>query len=137
MCTKGLQNGGKREVRHPLNRHPRGDPVKKDAMCNPYIICYVSTTSALHEKVTFSFQWAPQSEGKIKSATEVAKERRKRGAKGAEEKQRGGTWRPKGRPGLQNESQILLKFIEKRDPGPGAHPKEAKGTPGPPKSQNS
>ena len=135
MCTKGLQNGGKREVRPPLNRHPRGDPAKKVAMCNPYIICYVLTTSALPEKVTFSLQWAPQSEGKIRSATEVAKKRRKRGAKGAEEKQRGGTWRPKGRPGLQNESQILLKFVEKRGPGTGAHPKGAKGTPGPPKSQ--
>ena len=99
MCTKGLQNGSKREVRHPLNRRPRGDPAKKGAMSNPYSICYVLTTSALPEKVTFSLQWAPQSEGKIRSATEVAKKRRKRGAKGAEEKQRGGTWRPKGRPG--------------------------------------
>jgi hypothetical protein len=33
--------------------------------------------------------------------------------------------------------QILPKFVEKRGPGPGAHPKGAKGTPGPPKSQKS
>jgi hypothetical protein len=33
--------------------------------------------------------------------------------------------------------QILPKFIDKRGPGPGAHPKGAKGTPGPPKSQKS
>ena len=31
--------------------------------------------------------------------------------------------------------QILPKFIDKRGPGPGAHPKGAKGTPGPSKSQ--
>ena len=29
--------------------------------------------------------------------------------------------------------QILPKFVENRGPGPGAHPKGAKGTPGPPK----
>ena len=33
--------------------------------------------------------------------------------------------------------QILPKFVEKRGPGPGAHPKGAKGTPGPPKAQKS
>ena len=31
--------------------------------------------------------------------------------------------------------QNLPKFIHQRGPGPGAHPKAAKGTPGPPKSQ--
>ena len=83
----------------PLHRHPRGDPAKKGAMCNPYIICYVSSTSALLEKITFSLQWAPQNEGKIGSTTEAAKKRHKSGATGAEEKQRGGTWGPKGGPG--------------------------------------
>ena len=92
MCTKGLQNGGKREVRHPLNRRPCAAPVKKGAMCHPYIICYVSTTSALPEKVTFSLQWASQSEGKSglrpRSPKNVAKVRqrapkwRRRGAHG-------------------------------------------------------
>ena len=83
----------------PLNRHPRGDPVKRGAMCNPYIICYVSSTSALPEKVPFSLQWAPQNEGKIGSTTEAAKKRHKSGATGAEETQRGGTWGPEGGPG--------------------------------------
>ena len=94
----------KSEVRHPLNRHSPGDPVKKGAMCNPYIIYYVSSTSALLEKVTFSLHWAPQNEGKIGSATEVAKKRHKRGAKGAEEKQRGAHGGPKVGQGLQNDS---------------------------------
>ena len=113
MGTDGAQGGAKRtkcapkvskmEAKGrsgpPLHRHPRGDPVKKGAMCNPYIICYVSSTSALPEKVTFSLQWAPQNEGKIGSTTEAAKKRHKSGATGAEEKQRGGTWGPKGGPG--------------------------------------
>ena len=123
--------------RPPPNPHPCAGPQQKGAMCDPYIICYVSTTSALPEKVTFSLQWAPQSEGKIRSATEVAKKRRKRGAKGAEEKQRGAHGGPTVGQGLQNDSQILPKFVEKRGLGPGAHPKGAKGTPGPPKSQKS
>ena len=73
----------KSEVRHPLNRHSPEDPVKKGALCNPYIIYYVSNTSALFEKVTFSFHGAPQNKGKIGSATEVAKKHRKHQAKGA------------------------------------------------------
>ena len=86
----------KSEVRHPLNRHPPGDPVKKGAICNPCIIYYVSSTSALLEKVTFSFHWAPQNEGKIGSATEVAKKHRKHQAKGAEGEPKGRPWGPKG-----------------------------------------
>ena len=40
---------------------------------------------------------------------------------------------PRGAPGLQNGSQILSKFDKKRSLCPGAPPKGAKGTPGPPK----
>ena len=39
--------------------------------------------------------------------------------------------------GSQKRSKIGKQFVEKRGPGPGAHPKGAKGTPGPPKSQKS
>ncbi len=152
MGTDGAQGGAKRtkcapkvskmEAKGrsgpPLNRHPRGDPVEKGAMCNPYIICYVSSTSALPEKVTFSLQWAPQNEGKIGSTTEAAKKRHKSGATGAEERHRGGHMGAQGWPRVSKMTpQILPKFVEKRGPGPGAHPKGAKGTPGPPKSQKS
>ena len=47
----------------------------------------------------FPLHWAPQNEGKIGSATEVAKKRRKRETMGAEGEPKGGTWGPKGRPG--------------------------------------
>ena len=40
---------------------------------------------------------------------------------------------PRGAPGLQNGSQILSKFGKKQNLCPGAPPKGAKGTPGPPK----
>ena len=86
----------KSEVRHPLNRHSPEDPVKKGAMCNPYIIYYVSSTSALFEKVTFSFHGAPQNKGKIGSATEVAKKHRKHQAKGAKGEPKGRPWGPEG-----------------------------------------
>ena len=103
----------KSEVRHPLNRHPLGDPVKKGAMCNPCIIYYVSSTSALLEKVTFSLHWAPQNEGKIGSATEVAKKHHKTHAKGAEGEPQGRLWGPKGSPGspkwLSNPIEIRQK----------------------------
>ena len=89
----------KSEVRHPLNRHPPGDPVKKGAICNPCIIYYVSSTSAVLEKVTCSLHWAPQNEGKIGSATEVAKKHHKTHAKGAEGEPQGRLWWPKGSPG--------------------------------------
>ena len=39
--------------------------------------------------------------------------------------------------GSQKRSKIGKQFVEKRGPGPGAHPKGAKGTPGHPKSQKS
>ena len=89
----------KSEVWHPLNRHLRGDPGKKGAKYNPCIIYCVSSTSALIEKVTFSLHWAPQNEGKIGSATEVAKKHRKHQAKGAEGEPTGRPWGPKGSPG--------------------------------------
>ena len=82
----------KSEVRHPLNRHSPEDPVKKGAMCNPYIIYYVSSTSALFEKVTFSFHGAPQNKGKIGSATEVAKKCKENCAPGSKFTPKGGTW---------------------------------------------
>ena len=103
----------KSEVRHPLNRHPPGDPVKKGAICNPCIIYYVSSTSALLEKVTFSLHWGPQNEGKIGSATEVAKKHHKTHAKGAEGEPQGRLWGPKGSPGspkwLSNPIEIPQK----------------------------
>ena len=103
----------KSEVRHPLNRHSPEDPVKKGAMCNPYIIYYVSSTSALFEKVTFSFHGAPQNKGKIGSATEVAKKHRKHQAKGAKGEPKGRPWGPEGSPGspkwLSNPIEIPQK----------------------------
>ena len=124
----------KSEVRHPLNRHPPGDPVKKGAICNPCIIYYVSSTSALLEKVTFSLHWGPQNEGKIGSATEVTKKHHKTHAKGAEGEPQGRLWGPKGSPGspkwLSNPSEIRQKTEPLSRCPP---PKGAKGTPGPPK----
>ena len=103
----------KSEVRHPLNQHSPEDPVKKGAMRNPYIIYYVSSTSALFEKVTFSFHGAPQNKGKIGSATEVAKKHRKHQAKGAKGEPKGRPWRPEGSPGspkwLSNPIEIPQK----------------------------
>ena len=123
----------KTEVRHPLNRHPPGDPVKKGAMCNSCIIYYVSNTSALLEKVTFSLDRAAQNEEKIGSAAEVAKKHRKHQAKSAEGEPKVRRWLPKGSTGSPNGFQILSKFINKRGLCPGAPPKAAKGTPAPSK----
>ena len=118
MGTDGAQGGAKRtkcapkvskmEAKGrsgpPLNRHPRGDPVKKGAMCNPYIICYVSTTSALPEKVTFPLQWASQSEGKSGLRPRSPKNVAKVGQRAPKRRRRGGHGGPRVVQGLQNDS---------------------------------
>ena len=67
----------------------------------------------------------PRSPKNVANAGQRAPKRSKGGAHGG----------PRVGQGLQNDAQILPQFVEKRGPGPGAHPKGAKGTPGPPKSQ--
>ena len=119
----------KREVRHPLNRHPPGDPVKKGAICNPCIIYYVSSTSALLEKVTFSLHWAPQNEGKIGSATEVAKKHHKTHAKGAEGEPQGRLWGPKGSPGSPKWLPNPIEIRQKTEPLSRCPPKGCQGYP--------
>ena len=119
----------KSEVRHPLNRHPPGDPVKKGAICNPCIIYYVSGTSALLEKVTFSLHWAPQNEGKIGSATEVAKKHQKTHAKGAEGEPQGRLWGPKGSPGSPKWLSNPIEIRQKTEPLSRCPPKGCQGYP--------
>ena len=117
----------KSEVRHPLNRHPPGDPVKKGAICNPCIIYYVSSTSALLEKVTFSLHWGPQNEGKIGSATEVAKKHHKTHAKGAEGEPQGRLWGPKGSPGSPKWLSNPIEIRQKTEPLSRCPPKGCQG----------
>ena len=119
----------KSEVRHPLNRHPPGDPVKKGAICNPCIIYYVSSTSALLEKVTFSLHWGPQHEGKIGSATEVAKKHHKTHAKGAEREPQGRLWGPKGSPGSPKWLSNPIEIRQKTEPLSRCPPKGCQGYP--------
>ena len=55
---------------------------------------------------------------------------KQRAPKGSQRDAHGG---PRVTQGLQNDSQILSKFVKKRSLCPSAPPKGAKGTPGPPK----
>ena len=133
MCTKGLQNGGKRETRHPLNRPPCAAPLKKGAMCHPYIICHVLTTSALPEKVTFPLQWASQSEGKSglrpRSPKNVAKVRQR----APKWRRRGGHGGPRVAQGLQNASPSPPKIHTSTGARSRCPPKGCQGYPRTPK----
>ena len=73
-------------------------------MCHLYIICYVSTTSALPEKVTFSLQWASQSEGKSGLRPRSPKNVAKVGQRAPKWRRRGGHGGPRVAQGLQNGS---------------------------------
>ena len=124
----------KSEVRHPLNRHSPEDPVKKGAMCNPYIIYYVSSTSALFEKVIFPSMGHPKIKEKSGLRPRLPKNIANIKQKAPKGSQRGAPGGPRVAQGLQNGSQILSKFLKKRGLCPGALQKGAKGTPGPPKN---
>ena len=76
-----------------------------------------------HPKMTEKSALRPRSQ---KNITKVMQ----RVPKGSHRDAHGG---PRGAPGLQNGSQILSKFGKKQNLCPGAPPKGAKGTPGPPK----
>ena len=84
----------------PLNRHPCAGLAKNGSMCNPYIICCVSSTSALPEKVTFSLQGHPKRKEKsgLRPRSRKLPEGRATGSKSGAEGCHGGG--PKGGPGL-------------------------------------
>ena len=106
--AKGLQNGDKREVRAVPESAPARSSHKKGLMCNPYIICYVSSTSALLEKVTFSLQWALQNEGKSGLRPRSRKNVKKTGRSAPKWRRRVPHGSPRVAQGLQNDAQNLF-----------------------------
>ena len=133
MCTKGLQNGGKREARHPLNRRPCAAPVKKGPMCHLYIICHVLTTSALPEKVTFPLQWASQSEGKSGLRPRSPKNVAKAGQRAPKRSKGGAHGDPRVAQCLQNDSPNPPKIRRKTGSRSRCPPKGCQGYPRTPK----
>ena len=117
----------------PLNRHPRGDPVKKGAMCNPYIICYVSSTSALPEKVTFSLQWAPKMKEKSGLRPRPPKNVTKAGQRAPKRSKGGAHGGPRVAQGLQNDSPNPPKIRRKTGSRSRCPPKGCQGYPRTPK----
>ena len=103
----------------------------------PYAICALFTMFQAHrpssKKSLFPSIGHPKMKEKLALRPRSPKNITKlmqRGPKGSHRDAYGG---PRGAPGLQNGSQILSKFDKKRSLCPGAPPKGAKGTPGPPK----
>ena len=102
-------------------------------MCHLYIICYVLTTSALPEKVTFPLQWASQSEGKSGLRPRSPKNVAKVGQRAPKWRRRGGHGGPRVAQGLQNDSPNapkILRFTRSRSRCP---PKGCQGYPRTPK----
>ena len=138
MCTKGLQNGGKREVRAAPESAPARRSCKKG--CNVQSVHYLLCFKHIGPPRKGHF-FSPVGTPKWGKNRVYARGRQKTSQKrgnGRRRDAKGGHMGAQGWPRVSKMTpQILPKFIDKRGPGPGAHPKGAKGTPGPPKSQKS